>query len=206
MLRDSESIFAIGPAGTGKTYMAARIGAQKLLAGEIDKIIVARVTVSNARHALGFLPGNLDAKMAPWLKPVIQALREELSAQNYDHLKSEGKIEFCSFEHMRGLTFRDCMVILDEAQNATFEDLRTFLTRQGEDAQVIVTGDLDQIDIHDSGLDDIISLCEEFEIPMDILEFTEDDVVRSAAAKAWVKAFSAHERRNGRNDRRVTRH
>jgi phosphate starvation-inducible PhoH-like protein len=192
-LRDGESVFAIGPAGTGKTYLPARIAAQKLLSGSIDKIIVARVTVSDRRHALGFLPGKLEAKMEPWLIPVIEGIRAEMSLQTYEQLKGQGKIEYCSFEHIRGRTFGNCVVILDEAQNATFKDLKVFLTRQGENCQVVVTGDLDQIDIPDSGLDEVIDLCERYNVPMDIVEFGEDEVVRSAGAKAWVKAFNRHQ-------------
>lgn len=193
-LRDGESVFAIGPAGTGKTYIPARIAAQKLLAGTIDKILIARVTVSDRRHALGFLPGKLDQKMEPWLKPVIKGIRAEMSLQTYDAMKAQGQIEYLSFEHMRGDTHSNCVVILDEAQNATFLDLKMFLTRQGENCQVVVTGDLDQIDIHDSGLDEVIDLCERENVPMDIIEFGEDEVVRSEGAKAWVKAFNKHKR------------
>lgn len=189
-LRAGESCFAVGGAGTGKTYIAARIAARKLIEGQVDKIIVARVTVSKPKHALGFLPGKLDAKMRPWLQPVIDGLRAEVSAATLEQWQQEGKFEIASFEHMRGRTFDHALVLLDEAQNADWGDLRLFLTRTGEGSQVIVTGDLDQIDIPDSGLMRVLDMVERYNLPMHIIEFTSEDVVRSALAKAFVKAFS----------------
>lgn len=191
-LKAGQSAIAVGGAGTGKTYVAARIFAKKLLESRIDKIIIARVTVGKAKHSLGFLPGKLDAKLAPWLVPVIEGIRAEISAAAFEQLKEAGKIEFASFEHMRGRTFKDCCVLLDEAQNADFGDLKLLLTRWGEGAQYVVTGDMDQIDVHDSGLDTVIGLVKKHAIPINIIAFTDDDVVRSPMAKAWVKAFSAH--------------
>jgi phosphate starvation-inducible PhoH-like protein len=194
LLRQGESIFCVGPAGTGKTYLAARVAAQHLIAGEIEKIIISRVTVSKPRHAIGFLPGNIDAKMKPWLTPVIEGIRAEVSGAALDKWKMEGRFEIVPFEYMRGRTFENAVVILDEAQNATFEDLELFITRTGEGSQVIVCGDPSQIDIPNSGLGAMLDLSEEFDI-MDVIEFSEDDVVRSRLAKAWVKAIAAHKRR-----------
>lgn len=194
-LMGGDSAAAVGGAGTGKTYIASRIAAKKLLTGAVDKIIVARVTVSKAKHANGFLPGKLDAKMAPWLIPVIDGIRAEVSAQTLETWKNEGRFEIASFEHMRGRTFADAFVILDEAQNADLGDLRLFLTRIGENSQVVVTGDMDQIDIPDSGLATCLDLIERHNINMAIFEFTSDDVVRSQFAKAWVKAFAQREQK-----------
>jgi phosphate starvation-inducible PhoH-like protein len=194
ILRDLDSVFAIGPAGTGKTYLAARIAAQQMIAGKVEKIIISRVTVSKAKHAIGFLPGNIDAKMKPWLTPVIEGIRAEVSANTMDQWKAQGQFEIVPFEYMRGRTFENCFVILDEAQNADFDDLTLFLTRTGEGTQVVVCGDPGQIDIHNSGLEDIVDLAERHEI-MDVIEFTEDDVVRSKLAKAWVKAIGERRRR-----------
>lgn len=192
-LDQGESVIAIGPAGTGKTYIPARRAARGLVEGKFEKIIVSRVTASKREHAIGFLPGNIDAKMKPWLTPVIEGIRAEVSAKTFDTWKGEGRFEIVPFEYMRGRTFENAFVILDEGQNATFEDLTLFLTRTGEGSQVVVAGDLDQIDIPNSGLSDIVDLAEQFEI-MDVVEFSEDDVVRSALAKAWVKAIAARRR------------
>lgn len=189
-LKAGESACAVGSAGTGKTYIPARIAAQKLIEGKIDKIIVARVTVSKAKHSIGYLPGKIDAKMLPWLQPVIDGLRAEVSASTLEDWKQTGRFEIASFEHMRGRTFEKCFVILDEAQNCDFGDLRLFLTRIGEDSQVVITGDLDQIDIHDSGLPSVLDMIEKYDLPMHVIEFTEEDVVRSSFAKSFVKAFA----------------
>ncbi len=192
-LDEKESVLAIGPAGVGKTYIAGRKAAQRMVKGEIEKIIVSRVTVSKREHALGFLPGNIDAKMKPWMTPIIEGIRAEVSGSTLDKWKAEGKFEIVPFEYMRGRSFDNCVIILDEAQNATVDDLKLFLTRTGEDSQVIVCGDPDQVDIPNSGLNMIVDLADQFQI-MDIIEFTEDDVVRSKFAKAWVQAFSALKR------------
>lgn len=194
ILRDGLSVIAIGPAGTGKTYLAARIAAQRLLAGKIDKIIISRVTVSKKEHGIGFLPGNIDAKMKPWLTPVIEGIRAEVSGKVLDDWKSNGQFEIVPFEFMRGRTFEKAAIILDEAQNATFDDLKLFLTRTGEGSQVVVAGDPGQVDIFNSGLDEIADIADHNGI-CDIIEFDENDVVRSAFAKAWVKAFAERDRR-----------
>lgn len=192
-LRSGRAAFAIGGAGTGKTYIPSRIAAQRLLAGDVEKIIVCRPTASDSRHAQGFLPGKLDAKLAPWLVPVIDGLRAEVSGAVLDQWKADGRFEIASFEHMRGRTFAGAFVILDEAQNCSFKDLRMFLTRIGEGAQTVVTGDIDQIDIHDSGLATIVEIIEDDDVldeMIDVIEFTDEDVVRSPFAKAFVRAFS----------------
>lgn len=191
-LRAGRHVIAVGGAGTGKTYLPARIAARALIEGKVDKIVVARATVAKPKHQLGYLPGNLDAKLGPWLKPVIEGLRVEMSGQTFDKLKLEGRIEFASFEHMRGRTFDHCFILLDEAQNADFGDLKLFLTRIGEGSQVVVTGDLDQIDIHDSGLGEVCDLILDYDVPVEIVRFGPEDVVRSELAKHFVRAFGLH--------------
>ena len=190
-LREGDQCFAVGGAGTGKTYLAARHAMERLLKGEVDHIVLARPTVSDARHRLGFLPGNKDEKLAEWLVPLVAALKEGCAPSEYVQFVREGKIEFQSFEHIRGRTFNNSVVLLDEAQNCTVKDLITFLTRQGMEAQVIVNGDTDQVDIHDSGLEKILDMIELYDfIEADIIEFGPEDVVRSPRAKQWVKAIS----------------
>lgn len=190
-LHRGESVFAVGPAGTGKTYIPARLAAAKLREGAISKIIISRVTVAPPRHALGFLPGKVGDKMAPWLVPVFDGIKAEVSGTTLEKWKIEGKLEVVPFEFMRGRTFKDCWVILDEAQNATMPDLKLLLTRIGEDCQVVVTGDLDQIDIRDSGLFEVIRIARAHDVPMAVAHFGTEDVVRSAFTKAWVAAFQA---------------
>jgi len=189
-LQDSDQVFGIGPAGTGKTYLAARIAIRKVISGDRDGIKIARPTVAKKKHQQGFLPGKLDAKLEPWLVPIMQGFKAECSQGTIDKLRADGRIEFLSFEHMRGRSFEGCVVMLDEAQNADLSDLKLFLTRVGERTQVIVSGDLDQVDIPDSGLETILDLIEDHDIPAEVVEFDEHDVVRSAIAKHWVRAFA----------------
>lgn len=193
ILREGDSTFAIGPAGTGKTYIAARIAAQRLLKGDVEKIVVSRVTASKKEHAIGFLPGNIDAKMKPWMIPVLEGLRAEVSAAQLDMWRSENKFEIVPFEYMRGRTFEKCVVILDEAQNATFSDLELLVTRTGNGTQMVIAGDHTQVDIPNSGLETFVTIAEDEDI-MDVIEFSEEDVVRSVLAKKWVIALAKHKR------------
>jgi len=189
-LKNATQIFAIGEAGTGKTWLSCKIAIQKLKSQEISKILIARPTTAPKRHQQGFLPGKLEQKLAPWLVPMMDAFKDEVSAAELERLMGAGDIEFLSFEHMRGRTFKDAFVILDEAQNCTFADLRLFLTRKGEDTTYVVTGDPVQSDIDDSGLVAILDIIEKYDIDADIIEFLPEDVVRSEHAREWVEAFS----------------
>lgn len=191
-LREDTQIFGVGPAGTGKTYLAARHAMSRLKRHEIERIIVSRPTVSPSRHRMGFLPGNAAAKQRPWLKPIFDAFKDEVTPAVLDRMTQAGQVEVCPFEHMRGLSFHNAVVILDEAQNCDLRDLKLFLTRVGENSQVVICGDLDQTDMpEDSGLRVVIDLIDRYEwIDASICEFGEDDVVRSEAAKQWVKAFT----------------
>lgn len=189
-LNTETQVFAIGGAGTGKTYIASRFAIRKLVEGKYEKLIIARPTVANKRHELGFLPGNLEAKLRPWLVPILSSFGDEISPADVDKLKNLGKIEFLSFEHMRGRTFNDAIIILDEAQNCSYADLKLFLTRIGENSLTIVNGDTDQVDIADSGLETIIDLIYDYDLTPSVVEFTEEDVVRSANAKEWVTTFN----------------
>lgn len=188
-LEETDQIFAIGGAGTGKTYIASRWAMVQLLKGKFDKIAITRPMVSKPKHRMGFLPGNGQMKMEPWLVPIMQALKEECSSNTIKSFLRDEKIEIIPFEHMRGRSIPNAIIILDEAQNCDIGDLKLFLTRAGEGSQIIVCGDTDQVDIPDSGLETIIAMVEEFNITADIIEFSSDDVVRSPRAKEWVKAF-----------------
>lgn len=183
-------VFAIGGAGTGKTYIAARYAIAKVLNNEFYRVIVSRPTVAQSRHRLGFLPGDSNEKLAPWMRPIEDSFAAEAQVSTLDQLRHQGRIEIVAFEHIRGRTFDDAIVILDEAQNCTLHDLQTFLTRVGERSKVIVCGDTDQCDIEDSGLETVVNMIEKYDIDADIIEFTEDDVVRSDIAKEWVTAFA----------------
>jgi phosphate starvation-inducible protein PhoH and related proteins len=189
-LKTRSQIFSVGCAGTGKTYLASRYGLSRVLSGEYAKIVICRPTMADQRHRVGFLPGDLNSKLKPWLIPILRSFKEEATGQEIDRLKSENKIEFVSFEHMRGQTFDNAFVILDEAQNCTYSDLRLFLTRIGKDTKVVVNGDLDQFDIRDSGLEEIVNMISKYKINAAVIRFDENDVVRSEIASEWVKAFT----------------
>lgn len=185
----ADQIFAVGEAGTGKTYILARMALRKLLNGEYEKLILTRPTVSDPRHRLGFLPGDAKKKLGPWLIPITAAFRDEVTQAQIEKLMQEGKIEYLPFEHMRGRSLSDCVVLLDEAQNCSFSDLRLFLTRKGEDSLFLINGDPIQIDIPDSGLETILGMINYYDLSPTVVKFEAEDVVRSAAAKEWVEAF-----------------
>lgn len=188
-LKESPQVFVVGPAGTGKTYVAARHAMRQLLQGKTESIVLSRATVARRKHQLGFRPGKQDDKMADWMVPIMFGLKAECSTASIEKLRREGKIEFMPFETMRGRSIENAILILDEAQNCDIQDLKLFLTRVGENTQVIVAGDTDQVDIDDSGFETVLDMIEAHDMSAEIIEFDESDVVRSATAKEWVTAF-----------------
>lgn len=190
-LAECDQVFAIGGAGTGKTYIASRHAVKMLNEGKTERVVICRPSVSKAKHRQGFLPGGPFAKQRPWLIPLLEAMKEECGVSSLDRLMSAGQVEFMAFEYMRGRSIPNAVVILDEAQNCDLGDLRMFLTRIGEGSQVIICGDVDQVDIDDSGLATVIEMIYDFDIAASVIEFGPGDVVRSAIAKEWVKAFGS---------------
>lgn len=188
-LNEADQVFAIGPAGTGKTYVAARHAMRRLLDKRTEKIAIARPTAAKKEHKLGFRPGDQNAKIADWLVPVMDGFHDEAGKATVEKLRKEGKIEFLAFETLRGRSLSNAIVWCDEAQNLDIDDLKLFLTRIGERSQVILTGDIEQTDIPNSGLEKVVDMVEEFDMSAEVIEFTEEDVVRSAVAKEWVVAF-----------------
>ena len=189
-LRQHEQVFTLGPAGTGKTYIAARHAAALLLDRKIENLILTRPAVAAGGENLGFLPGKLEAKIAPWAYPIIDVLEEALGKGNTAELLKEGTIRIETFQHMRGRTYRDSFVILDEAQNTTPDQMQLFLTRIGEGSRLLVNGDIRQKDLKgDSGLGKALRLIDEYELPIPVIEFGTEDIVRSGICKMWVEAF-----------------
>jgi phosphate starvation-inducible PhoH-like protein len=199
---DYDQIFVIGPAGTGKTYLAARHAIRAVLDGHRERVYVARSTVAKPKHRLGFRPGKQNDKVADWLVPIMTGFKAEVSAQTIDRMIKDGKIVLLAFETLRGMSLEQSVVLLDEAQNCDVGDLRLFLTRTGADTQVIVAGDTDedQIDIPDSGLAYVAGLVHRYRLSATVVEFSEADVVRSVIAKEWVKAFRAERARAGASE------
>ena len=182
-------VFVTGPAGTGKTYIAASIAAELYAKHQIHKIILTRPNIP-AGKSLGFFAGTIEDKIAPWVVPLTEVLEEKLGKNKYELAHKRGDIEIVPFEVMRGRSFNNAFVILDEGQNLTPHEMKMFLTRIGEDSKVIVNGDISQHDLKgDSGLQVAIDLLHKHDIPAAHCNFTHDDVVRSGICAAWTRAF-----------------
>jgi len=178
-------IFAIGPAGTGKTMLAVQWAIDQLKYGTADKIIITRPAVSvDEEH--GFLPGDLNEKMAPWTKPIMDVIAENYNAKEITNMIAEGVIETSPLAYMRGRTFKNAIVIADEMQNATPSQMKMLLTRLGTSSQMVVTGDLQQADRpSNNGLLEFLKLFNGFEDHryVDVCHFTVGDVERHDAVK-----------------------
>ena len=180
--------FATGAAGTGKTYIAAALAAQSLENGKVERIIVTRPAVE-AGESLGFLPGELDEKFDPYLQPFRMVLEERLGKSRVEYMLKAKIIEAIPLGYLRGRTFKNAFVILDEAQNTTPKQMKMFLTRIGLDTKVVVNGDTSQIDIHGpSGLMDAVKRISYIPTVAHV-NFTRDDVVRSGIVSEIIQAY-----------------
>lgn len=189
-LKVAPQVIVTGPAGTGKTYIAATKAAQLYEAGIVDRIILTRPNVPSGR-SLGFFPGTMEEKIAPWVIPFVEVLEEHLGKEAVDAAQKKGNLVVVPFEVMRGRTFKNAFVILDEAQNASPHELKMFLSRIGENAQAVLNGDVSQSDLRsDSGLKVIIDLVQRQKLPVPVIEFTLEDIVRSDICAMWIKAFT----------------
>src|SRR6056300_608777 len=191
LLDDKKDIvFGIGPAGTGKTLLAVQVAVKQFKEGKIDKIIVTRPAVS-VDEDLGFLPGTLEQKMAPWTRPIFDVLREYFDAKQIEGMIEEGIIEIAPLAYMRGRTFKKSFILADEMQNATPNQMKMLLTRLGEESQMAVTGDLAQADrIKDNGLIDFTDrLVQSNSAHIDIVNFGQGDIERHNAVKEVLKVY-----------------
>lgn len=182
--------FGIGPAGTGKTYLAVAMAVTAFRAKEVNKIILTRPAVE-AGEKLGFLPGDLQSKVDPYLRPLYDALFDMLGAENFQRYQERGAIEVAPLAYMRGRTLDDSFIILDEAQNTTPEQMKMFLTRLGFGSKMVVTGDITQIDLptgKKSGLKKVIRILRNID-DIEICKFTEKDVVRHRLVQEIIKAY-----------------
>lgn len=186
--------FGIGPAGTGKTYLAVAMAVNSFKAKQVEKIILTRPAVE-AGEKLGFLPGDLQEKVNPYLRPLYDALQEMLGVDSYSKMMEKGVIEIAPLAYMRGRTLNNAFIILDEAQNTTKEQIKMFLTRLGENSKMVITGDLTQIDLPDgkvSGLKHATRILQGID-EIGIMRFGEKDVVRHPLVQLIVKAYQTHE-------------
>lgn len=197
MAEQNDIVFAVGPAGTGKTYTAVAMAVRALKNKLVKKIILTRPAVE-AGESLGFLPGDLKEKIDPYLRPLYDALGDMLPAEKLRYFMENGTIEIAPLAYMRGRTLDNSFVILDEAQNTTTMQIKMFLTRLGPSAKCIITGDLSQVDLprsHKSGLRKAIETLKDIN-GIGIMFLTADDVVRHRLVKSIIKAYEAADRLN----------
>jgi len=188
-LNGSDQVIVCGYSGTGKTYIAATYAANMYAKREIDKIVLTRPNVSVGKD-LGYFPGTLEEKFAPWAAPVLDVLNEQLGKGVVESGIKNGNIEMAPLSTMRGRSFKNAFIILDEAQNTTVPEIKMFLTRIGKDCKVVINGDVKQSDIGgQSGLSKIIHLAKKHQLPVPVIEFEVGDIVRSDICKAWIIAF-----------------
>ena len=193
-IKKNSIVFGVGPAGTGKTYLAVALAVYALKNKEIDKIILTRPAVE-AGEKLGFLPGDLSEKVDPYLRPLFDALQEMMGQEAYQRHIERGSIEIAPLAYMRGRTLSNSFIILDEAQNTTREQMKVFLTRMGENSRIVVTGDITQIDLpHNvtSGMADAIDVLKDVE-GIEIVRLTAKDVVRHELVTKIIQAYEKAE-------------
>ncbi|MBO5215457.1 MAG: PhoH family protein [Clostridia bacterium] len=199
-IKKNTLVFGVGPAGTGKTYLAVAMAVASYKSGEVEKIILTRPAIE-AGEKLGFLPGDLQEKVDPYLRPLYDALQELFGVDNYATLIERGIIEIAPLAYMRGRTLSSAFIILDEAQNTTVEQMKMFLTRMGENSKVVVNGDLTQIDLPrgESGLKNAVKILKEIE-GVEVCYFSEKDVVRHELVQRIVLAYAQAEKKKDEND------
>lgn len=193
-IKKNTIVLGVGPAGTGKTYLAVAMAVTAFRAKEVNRIILTRPAVE-AGEKLGFLPGDLQSKVDPYLRPLYDALFDMLGAENFARYQERGSIEVAPLAYMRGRTLDDSFIILDEAQNTTPEQMKMFLTRLGFNSKIVVTGDITQIDLPDgktSGLKTVMKVLKDIK-DIEIIKFSQKDVVRHRLVQDIIKAYEKYE-------------
>ena len=194
LIRDNTIVFGIGPAGTGKTYLAMAMAITAFKNNEVNRIILTRPAIE-AGEKLGFLPGDLQQKVDPYLRPLYDALYEIMGAEKFMQNMEKGLIEVAPLAYMRGRTLDNAFIVLDEAQNTTPEQMKMFLTRIGYGSKAVITGDLTQIDLGEgkkSGLVDAVKILSSVD-DIGILQFTNRDVVRHPLVQKIINAYEKYE-------------
>lgn len=184
-------IFGSGPAGTGKSYIATKWAMQQLKLGNIEKIVITRPNVAVDDNDLGYLPGDILEKLAPWIKPITDIMLEHFSKSELEYLLREEIVEICPICYIRGRTFKNSIVIVDEAQGTTPNSMLAVLTRIGEGSKILITGDIEQKDKHSDGLKDFIEKFKNSKIDgIALIEFQKDDVQRHPIISDILKLYN----------------
>lgn len=196
-IKKNTVVFGVGPAGTGKTYLAVCLAVSAFKGKQVEKIILTRPAVE-AGEKLGFLPGDLQTKVDPYLRPLYDALQEMFGMETYLKLMEKGSIEIAPLAYMRGRTLSNAFIILDEAQNTTCEQMKMFLTRMGDGSKMVITGDVTQIDLPEgkkSGLKQAVSILKNIE-GIETVTLTAKDVVRHPLVMQIVRAYEKESQRH----------
>lgn len=202
-MRRRDVVVSIGPAGTGKTYLAVALAVEGLLQKSYSRVVLTRPAVE-AGERLGYLPGDIAEKIHPFLRPLYDALNELMDSEKVQHLIERGNIEIAPLAYMRGRTLNDSFIIMDEAQNSTPEQMKMFLTRLGFGSKSVITGDITQVDLpgdRGSGLIQIQEVLEDIK-DIEFIYFTEKDVVRHPLVQEVIKAYERYGQRRVRDGRR----
>jgi len=188
-VKQNTQVLVLGPAGTGKTYVTATYAADLYTLKEIDKIVITRPHVAVGKE-LGFLPGTLEEKTYPWALPVLDVLQKHWGKGTLETAIKNGNVEMAPLALMRGRSFENAFIIVDETQNITTHELKMLLTRVGEGSTIVLNGDVQQSDLKEvDGLSKIIHLAKKYMLPIPIIEFGVEDIVRSDICAEWVKIF-----------------
>ena len=188
-LTTSDQVVVFGPSGTGKTYVVASMAASLYYTKKINKVVITRPHVA-VGEKLGYLPGDLREKCEPWALPVLDVLDKHLGKGTVDTGMKNGNIEVAPMAMMRGRSFENAFIICDEAQNITFHELKMLLTRVGEGSKLVLNGDIMQSDLKEAdGLTQVLKLIKKYDMPIPVIEFGVDDIVRSRMTKMWVETF-----------------
>jgi phosphate starvation-inducible PhoH-like protein len=188
-LKSSSQVLVLGPAGTGKTYVTATYAADLYTLKEIDKIVITRPHVAVGKD-IGFLPGTLEEKTYPWALPVLDVLEKHWGKGMLETAIKNGNVEMAPLALMRGRSFENSFIIVDESQNITTHELKMLLTRVGEGSTIVLNGDVQQSDLKEAdGLSKVIHLAKKHMLPVPIVEFGIDDIIRSDICAQWVKVF-----------------
>jgi phosphate starvation-inducible PhoH-like protein len=202
-MKDNTVVFATGPAGTGKTYLAMAVAVAAYKNKEVERIVLTRPAVE-AGEKLGFLPGDLQNKVDPYLRPLYDALYDLMGVEAYQRMLERGAVEVAPLAYMRGRTLNDSFIVLDEAQNTTSEQMKMFLTRFGFGSRVVITGDVTQVDLPPgkrSGLIEAVDVLRGVE-DIGIVQLSARDIVRHELVQQIVKAYDRYEKRRHSHSRR----